>query len=134
MKKLTPQIICDPVCEKGLSNCMYLTICNLTCEYVITLIFSLLILYGWMQYEVDWLKARWVMMNQTLQFRKAIRPLFADRVTFELPLPWQTLNFYLTRKTSLPKIYRSSTIQHSNGSYHHLSHCIIPVHPVTLLL
>jgi len=42
--------ICDPVCKMGsygLFNSMYLTSFNLTCEYIITLIFGSLILLTW---------------------------------------------------------------------------------------
>ena len=80
---LNAQIICDQISEKGsysLSNCMHLTVCCVTCEYGTNLKFGHLTLltwfYFWEQFYLNRLNTLWG------KLRKAIRPLFADLVTF----------------------------------------------------
>ena len=81
--------ICDRNCEKGsysLSNCMHLTIHCEACEYGTNLKFGHLTLltwfYSWEQFYINGLNTPWIATNWSWKLRKAIRPLFADPVTF----------------------------------------------------
>ena len=86
---LSKKNICDRICEKrsySLSNWMCLTIHCVTYKHGTNLKFGHLTLltwfYFWEKLQFNRLNTEWVVTNQSWNLRKAIRPLFADPVTY----------------------------------------------------